>query len=289
MDAAYTTPARDGTPLGYRIARRQGHKHAITLIHGLASNLTRWTEFVSHSSLVEQFDLLRVDLRGRGTTPYHGLYTRHTWVEDIASIIEAEAYDKTVLIGHSMGAQVAIEYAQQQPQRCAGLVLIDPVFPQLFRGRLAIARRMHWMVWASIRLVWFMNRLGFKKHNIPNRDLHALDQATRQRLHDNPSLDIGDLYTNPLKDAKYLPLANYLQDLYEVARTLPELSEIKVPVLVLLSKGSALSDQTRIDQQLAKLEHCKTVIIEANHWLLTERPEESRKVIETWLNHQDFS
>ncbi len=41
---------------------------ALVLLHGLASNLTRWSEFVEHSALRGWHDLIRIDLRGHGVS-----------------------------------------------------------------------------------------------------------------------------------------------------------------------------------------------------------------------------
>ena len=283
MDTEYTTLAADKTPLGYRLLKTN-HTIALTMIHGLASNLTRWTEFINHTQLSNHCDLLRIDLRGRGLTPYRGFYNRQTWLNDIDTLLKKEAYQKTVIMGHSMGAQVALEFAYQQPEKTLGLILIDPVFPQALSGKLAVARKCRAIVWFLIRMIWFFNKIGLKHKNIPTRDLYQLDLTTRELLKNKPELSIADLYANPFDDAKYLPLANYLQDLYEVTRPLPDLHSINVPILVLLSKGAVLMNRQAIKEALLSLKNQTTTLIDADHWLLTEKPEESRLAIEQWFH-----
>ena len=56
-----------------------------------------------------------------------------------------------------------------------------------------------------------------------------LADIQQQVLAADPHADIAKLYTKPSADLRYMPLANYLQDLYEVVRPLPPLESITQP------------------------------------------------------------
>lgn len=45
-----------------------------------------------------------------------------------------------VLVGHSLGAQVAVHFAARHTARVRGLALIDPVFHQALRGTMRTVR-----------------------------------------------------------------------------------------------------------------------------------------------------
>jgi len=271
-----------GATIGYRLVREQQTKPLITLLHGLASNSTRFSEFVEHTNLKRDWDLLRIDLRGHGESMYRGNYTRDTWIDDINYVMQTEQYRQSVFMGHSLGAQIAISYADQFPEKCRGLILIDPVFPENLHGRLSQAKSYRYVL-AAVRLfLRFLNMLGIKRWRLPKRDMRALDEATRETLKQNSDLTIGDLYTNPFVDFKYIPLANYLQDVNEVIKPLPALEDINVPVLVLLSGGATISDFDHTKEIIDRFPNAKIEIIEADHWLLTEKPQETRDVIENW-------
>lgn len=271
----------DGVVLGYRLLRCGHPAPVLVMLHGLASNLTRWSEFVAHTSLRGGWDLLRLDLRGHGTSMCRGSLTRRQWCEDVSTLLVAEGYKQAVLAGHSLGAQVAMEFACNYPERCAGLVLIDPVFPTAIRGSLGWARRLRGLIFLAVRLSWAADALGLGRKRFPLRDLHALDEQTRRQMKAGGA-DIARLYTDPLADLPYLPFANYLQDLREVTRPLPDISSIQVPVLVLLSRGGAVSQREQTLLQLSRLAQAEVHTINAEHWLLTERPEEARAAIDQW-------
>ncbi|VAW90966.1 Putative hydrolase [hydrothermal vent metagenome] len=272
----------DGATLGYRLLRQQQLKPLLTLIHGLASNCTRYSEFVEYTHLKERWDLLRVDLRGHGESMYRGRYSRATWINDLNLIMQTEHYQQTVLMGHSLGAQVAITYASQFPDRCRGLILIDPVFPENLSGLLSKAKRYRYVLSIFRIGLRILNRLGIKRWTIPKRDLRALDEQARTTLKEHPELTIADLYTNPLADFKYIPLANYLQDVNEVVQSLPLLENIKAPVLVLLSGGATISSFDKTKEIIDRFPNARIEVVDADHWLLTEKPEETRRIIENW-------
>jgi len=274
----------DKAQIAYRLIRDQAQKPLITLIHGLASNCTRFTEFVNNTSLKESWDLLRIDLRGHGDSMYRGYYDRNTWCNDLLAVLNKERYPQTIIIGHSLGAQVALNFALQHPDRVRGLVLIDPIFPENLHGALGRAKRFRLLISAANIVLRFLNKIGIKRWRIPKRDLYQLDLETRQTLAANKDLTIGELYTNPLADLKYLPIVNYLQDIVEVVRKLPDLSDISQPALVLLSKGASISSFDKTKAFIDRIPDNKLVVIEADHWLLTEKPDEAREIIEQWCS-----
>ena len=69
-------------------------------------------------------DSTLVDLLGHGRSPKADSYAI---ADQAAAALEATA-GRAVWVGHSMGAQVALEAARQAPDRVAGVVLLDPAF-----------------------------------------------------------------------------------------------------------------------------------------------------------------
>jgi pimeloyl-ACP methyl ester carboxylesterase len=282
MEQARFVDRPDGVRIGYRLWREAPGRPLLVLIHGLASNLTRWSEFVEFTILKQSWDILRIDLRGHGTSLTRGRIGMEYWCDDLAAVLDKEGYARAVILGHSLGAQVGMFFHDQRPERVAGLIMIDPVFPQNLTGNLRTAKRFRWGVWLAIRIIWVLNAVGFRRRHFPPRDLRELDERTRETLASDPSADIGKLYTKPRIDLDYIPVANYMQDMLEVTRPLPPLERIKVPVLVLLSAGATVSHPERNLAMIRRMPHAEIETIEANHWLMTERPVEAREAIERW-------
>jgi non-heme chloroperoxidase len=78
--------------------------------------------------LPEGVTLLIPDLRSTGSSgPAQSGYALERYVDDVIAVLDAEETTRAVLIGHSMGGQVAQLIAARRPERVAGLVGVAPV------------------------------------------------------------------------------------------------------------------------------------------------------------------
>lgn len=281
----------DGVHVAYRVtpARvRAGHQApegAIVLLHGLASNLTRWSEFVATTRLVERWDVIRVDLRGHGESMTRRKIGLDLWCDDLAALCNAEGHAQAVLVGHSLGAQVAMHAAALRPTQVRALALIDPVFGAALHGHWARIARLRPLFAAAAAIVRAGNLIGLHRGALPPLDLRALDQEARRAL-GSPAAEAEFVrrYSSTQADLRHVPFAVYLQDLVELFSTPPSPESIRCPVLALLSRGgtfAAFSDTTRIAQRFP---HVHEVPIDCQHWPLTERPDDVRQAIESWCD-----
>jgi len=95
------------------------------LIHGVADGAFVWNEFAT--DLANLCNVTAVDLRGHGDSdhdPDHH-YTFAQYVMDIRSLIEHLRLDEIVLVGHSMGAEIAVNIAPELGKRLRALVIVD--------------------------------------------------------------------------------------------------------------------------------------------------------------------
>lgn len=277
---------RDGVRLVYRVARASPRggaaRRAVVLLHGLASNLTRFSEFVEHTALTATRDLLRPDLRGHGQSLTRGRIGLELWCDDLAAMLRAEGHQAAILVGHSLGAQVALHFAARHRSRTEGLVLIDPVFRQALHGRWRLLARAGPLLRLAAALVRGANAMGLYRRRLPPLDLRALDALARQALA-SPESERAFIrqYSSTRADLRHVPLAVYLQDLVEMFRPVPDLHALAVPTLALLSTGATFADARRMRELLSG----PTVTVQpvdCHHWPLTERPVQVRQAIERW-------
>ena len=284
MESARSLTTEDGITLSYRIWQEGPQRRPlILLLHGMASNMTRWSEFVELTSLKNNWDILRLDLRGHGQSFYRGKLSAEIWSHDLVRILEKEGYPRALFIGHSLGAQLAIRFASLYPQRTSGLVLIDPILGKASHGIARWGRQFRYLVAVLALAVRFMNRLGLRRRQIPQRDLRVLDERMRETvLAAGKQEELVRQYSSPWPDLKHFPTANYLQEIIEMVRPLPPLAAITVPVLVVLSQGVTYIAPKISHQMISQFQDVDTVMVDAYHWPLTERPNEIREAIERW-------
>lgn len=266
----------------YRIRRAAHPRGAIVLIHGLASNLTRWSEFIEQTSIKNEWDILRPDLRGHGESATAGPISMECWGDDIAALLDAEQFDKAVIVGHSLGAHLAVFLAVRMPGRVRAIALIDPLLHEAVRGRTRWLYPAAPLIRGFSELLRWMNRIGIRRRTIPPRDLRALDEKTRVLLASlgDPSAIVAR-YISPRADLRHIRAAHYFRDFVELLRPLP-LDRVHVPTLALLSRGLTFSDLAVTRERLSRLAHAELVEVDAYHWPLTEKPLEIRHAIEAW-------
>jgi pimeloyl-ACP methyl ester carboxylesterase len=97
----------------------------VLFAHSFAGNLSHWAEILAHLSARRR--AIAFDFRGHGNSPaIPGLYSYDSLSQDIETVVAIQQLDAFVLVGHSMGAAIAIEYAAAHADRVAALVLVDP-------------------------------------------------------------------------------------------------------------------------------------------------------------------
>ncbi len=70
--------------------------------------------------------MIAYDLRGRGDSdkPPKG-YSLETHVHDLAGILDHFGLRQTVIMGHSLGAAIAVRFATESAERVSRLILVD--------------------------------------------------------------------------------------------------------------------------------------------------------------------
>jgi pimeloyl-ACP methyl ester carboxylesterase len=126
---------RNGAALAYEDVGEGSQ--SMLFVHGWSCDHTvfeRQAEFFGRSHRV-----ISVDLRGHGKSDApHEAYTMASFADDLAYICEELELVKPIVVGHSMGGNVALEFAARYPDIPGSIALIDSVvFPsQSFRGAL---------------------------------------------------------------------------------------------------------------------------------------------------------
>jgi len=288
MESEHAYEAPDGARLAYRRWRAPERTGSapLVLIHGAASNLTRWSEFLGGTRLARTRDIVRLDLRGHGASRWRGPTSLESWSDDTAAILQREGIGRAVLVGHCLGANVAVTFAARRPDAVAGLVLVEPMLSAALVGRLRRLRRFVPLLRAAIAVVRWLNRAGLHRRSLATLDLQALDRAFRARLAEPGGANaLERRYASVCADLRIMPTAGYLQDLVETVRPLP-LAALRAPFLALVSTGRTFVDPVRTQAILSGLPNGTVHPLRCRHWIPTEAPAEMRTAIEAWLEER---
>jgi pimeloyl-ACP methyl ester carboxylesterase len=249
----------------------------LVLLHGVASNSTRWAEF-RESARLKGWEILAPDLRGNASaaaprTPL-GM---ELWCADIAALLGAHGAARAVIVGHCLGASIALQFAARYPARVAGLVLIEPMPPEALIGMMRTLARLKPLLYALYGVARMANTIGIYRRRLDTLDLREWDRGIRSgKVRLSP---FASLYV----DLSSTPLAAYTRMLAATVEPWPPLAAIRVPALALVSRRSTLSDAGLTRRALTALLDCEVIEMDAVHWIPTEQPEGMRTAIEDWL------
>ncbi len=111
----------DGVRVHYQ---EKGTGTPLVLIHGFTSSTYSWKDVFE--PLSKNFRVIALDLKGFGFSGKpDGDYSRRAQAALVAHLLDYLKIEKAWLCGNSMGGEIALDFALQNPQRVAGLILVD--------------------------------------------------------------------------------------------------------------------------------------------------------------------
>ena len=118
-------PVADGS---LAVGRWEGSAPPVVAFAGLASTHLAWSHLAADPA--RTFGIIAPDLRGRGgSAALPGPFGMDRHVDDVIALLDALEVRRAILLGHSMGAFLAVSVAVAHPDRVAGVVLVDGGVP----------------------------------------------------------------------------------------------------------------------------------------------------------------
>ncbi len=244
----------------------------IICIHGLTANHVCWASIAD--SLAGRHRLIAYDLRGRGESdkPDKG-YSLEAHGQDLAALMDHYGLQDAIIMGHSLGAHIAVRFAAHASARVSKLVLfdggIDVRAEVLDSLRPAINR-------LGIEFPSLEMFLGFIR-SLPMFEGRWNDYLERYFRYDVEALPSGALRSKAAKHAIEEELANLERERLWVWH-----HRIECPTLILrapdglLTPTDCLMTQEEAEAMAAAIPKSRLVVVPAtNHYtvLLGQHPE----------------
>jgi pimeloyl-ACP methyl ester carboxylesterase len=250
----------------------RGSGTAMVWAHGLGGSWQAWEEVMD--SFKDRYRVIAYDARGHGQSEKPDspeAYSQDIMVEDICGLIDALDIKKAIVGGHSMGANVALNFALLYPERALGLI---PV------GIGSGSSDKEWWREFWEKLADLAEGEGMEAFLKEMKKLPAWASAFK-----NPELE------KPLTEAV---LSNSPQAIANVIRGVqtrrpsifdlgPKLEKLPVTTLVVMSQGDA--PVVECSRFLAeRIPQAELAVIPAeSHWTFTEAPGPFIQAVEQYL------
>jgi pimeloyl-ACP methyl ester carboxylesterase len=242
-----------------------GDGPAVVLLPGTFSDRRTWLRLIG--SFSPAFRCLLFDPRGTGASPDPGTpFTADDLVDDLLAVMDAAGFGDAHLVGHSLGATVALLAAGRRPDRVGRVVAVGPPLYVDARLRLVLD---HWEALA--------------RSNLDDEALHrglVLDAFGRDAFLRLVPAVIRDMGRNPIaRDTvlRYIE-CDRAQDLR------PRLGGIDSAVLVLAGVEDALAGPVHARAVAEGITGARVEVIEGSgHTPQVERPAEVARLAVPFL------
>jgi pimeloyl-ACP methyl ester carboxylesterase len=249
----------------------EGKGRPVILLHGMVSTHRYWQDIVER--LAGKRRLIMPDMLGFGASPKprKATYDIDELIASLERTLKNYRFKQPpVLVGHSMGAVVALRWAREKPEKFSGLVLSSPTFFQknLFHQQLAsIAVEGHLLANKLLAksITTLMGLAGLIPSPLATRiarswPKHVIQDATRHRYY---------VYKKIVKNALYM------EDV------LDDLKAVTIPTHILLGEGDLVARHalSQVRSICRKSKQCHLHVLSGGHQIPLEHPETVAKII----------
>lgn len=243
-----------------------GQGQAIVLIHGLFGSYENLG--VIARALAGQWQVINLDMRNHGRSDWHDSMSYALMAEDVKETLDHLGLEQVMVLGHSMGGKIAMEFALRYPQRVAKLILAD-ISPVQNRPR-------HLEILSALDSIDLSN-LQSRQQADQQLALSVTETGVRQFLLKSLYKD-GDQFRWRF-NVKAL-IANYPQ----LLEAPPSKGPYTGPTLFIKGAESdyLLPEHQSLIQQLFPHSKAK-VIMGTGHWLHAEKPVAFAKIVTDFL------
>ena len=256
----------------------QKDPRTILFLHGFLGLKKNYRSIGKHLSRLG-YKVLGVDFRNHGKSHNALPFTYEAMTEDLENYIEKNKLQNLVLVGHSMGAKIAMRYALQNPDRMSSLVVVDntPSFTPLDES-----------FYENVRLLAHLEKIKFPT-DISNHKLYELIRKQLLGLH--PHVQTFLLSNVASHEDGYVKFCNPNQcflehNVIDTVSLWPEpmistQQKFNKPVLVIRSKTSGFIPTMKPFERY--FEHFEVAEFDTGHYIITEKGPEFLDVLQSHL------
>ncbi|MFT6916700.1 MAG: esterase [Motiliproteus sp.] len=95
----------------------------LVILHGLFGSQDNWAG--QANALAEHYQVWALDLRNHGRSDWDRDTGYAAMSDDLLQFIDTKRFDQILLLGHSMGGKVAMQFALDNPHRVEKLIVVD--------------------------------------------------------------------------------------------------------------------------------------------------------------------
>jgi esterase len=263
--------------------RKLGKGYPLIILHGLYGSSDNW--FTIGRKLSEHFEVWLIDLRNHGQSPHSSEHNYNVMAADLLELMYDNHITKAVVMGHSMGGKVAMNFSLKNAKMISHLIVLD-IAPKAYSSSINFdSDSLNHKKIIELMLQFDFTGLTTREQ-LDNAFANSIkDAQIRQFLLKNITRGYDDNYTWKINLSAIYTNLNEIIDGVDLKPENLDDSIVGFPALFI--KGANSEYITSDDEEMIKLifPYSQFVSISsAGHLLHIEQPEQLIKEIYNFLN-----
>jgi esterase len=251
--------------------REAGQGAPLIILHGLFGSSDNW--YSLSKIFATKYRVFTIDQRNHGQSPHSNEHDYKLLTEDLEEFVNEHQLDKPIILGHSMGGKVAMNFAIKDPSRTGKLIVVD-IMPK------------------SYPLHHDHILGGMKSLDLTN--LHSRSEADEILSRKIPNVDERQFIMKNLARSQgsehkgfewKINLASLDANIGAMGEALQYEGQYTGPTLFVRG-GKSGYYKTGDEKEVARyFPNAKWVVIDTGHWVQAEKPQEFSEIVLSWLEN----
>jgi pimeloyl-ACP methyl ester carboxylesterase len=249
----------------------------LLFLHGFGNSSRVWDDCAP--SLAPHYRVIALDQRGHGDSDRdpEQRYEPASMARDVEAVLAALGAQRVVLVGHSMGGRVSMEFAGTHPEMLAGLVLVDIGPESDPRGIVRISLEVQEQDW-SFESVAEYRRVLTRQYpeTAPEVLSRMAEHWTRQRPDGRFELKLDPSFNSRRSAAP--PAERAAAEKLDAQRVWDILRKLPCPALVVRGAASDILSPEIADRMVEAIPNATLAVVpRAAHSVMLDNPEGFRR------------
>lgn len=225
-------------------------KKSLVFIHGSGGDHTGWLN--QYAQLKEKYNVAMIDLPGHGRSEGKGESHVKDYCVWVNKLLDTLALNEPILVGHSLGAAIALQFAVDYPEKIAGIVCLG----------------------GGIKMPVNPFMLEFLKTNPAEMPAEIIDLMCKFSLAKENRAKLSDPLRRSIAQSKVDILYGDLVACNNLDLT-EEICKINVPAFIICGAEDKMTPPDFSRQLAANINGARLAIVDgAGHMVMLERPDE---------------
>jgi esterase len=241
----------------------------IVILHGVFGSADNWATIQKHIAEAG-YTSYALDARNHGRSPWSDDFSYEIMADDLMKFVDSQVLINPIIIGHSMGGKVAMQFAMKYPEAFSKLIVVD-IAPKFYPSH-------HGHILQAFNLI---DLTLYNSRNEVDAEFAKFvpDFGERQFLMKN----LGRNENNAFEWKINVPVLS--REIYQIGGEMTDVKTVVKPTLFIKGERSPYIEEEDFSAIKSIFMNAQIETVEgAGHWVQAEKPKEFLEIILKFLS-----